>query len=121
MLLNSVSVDMKVYALQLKQKSTADIFLGILRNARTATFENNLGRLPLKRKQWKRRKSSDPMVSSFRCFQENVHFLRKFLHSGAFQFGLCYHFYKPKKGLSGPVFNIKILVAETFGCYYVDN
>ena len=27
------------------------------------------------------------------------------------------HFYKPKKGLSSPVFSIKVLVAEMFGCY----
>ena len=34
MLCNSISVDMKVYALQLKQKSTANVFHGILRNFR---------------------------------------------------------------------------------------
>ena len=31
---------MKIYALQLKQKSTADVSNGIFRNFRTATLEN---------------------------------------------------------------------------------
>ena len=38
MLSNSVFVDMKVYALQLKQKYTAGVFHGILQNFRPATF-----------------------------------------------------------------------------------
>ena len=51
MLQNLVSVDMKVCSLQLKQKSTAGVSNGILQNFRKATFENNFGRLLLKRKQ----------------------------------------------------------------------
>ena len=34
-----------------------------------------------------------------------------------FNFGYSNHFYEPKKDLSSSVFSIKILVAETFGCY----
>ena len=36
-------VDMKVYALQLKRKSTAGVFHGIGHNFGTATFENDFG------------------------------------------------------------------------------
>ena len=36
MLCNLISVDMRVHALQLKQKYTADVFHGILRNFRAA-------------------------------------------------------------------------------------
>ena len=43
MLRNSVSVDMKIYVQQLKQKLTAGVFHEILQNFRTATLENNLG------------------------------------------------------------------------------
>ena len=43
MLRNSVSVDVKVCASELKQKSTASVFHGILRNARKATFTNKGG------------------------------------------------------------------------------
>ena len=45
MLHNSISADMKVYALQLKQKSAAGVPSGILLNFRAATFENNFGEL----------------------------------------------------------------------------
>ena len=41
MLHDSVFVDMKVFALQLKEKSTACVSDEILRNFRTATFEVN--------------------------------------------------------------------------------
>ena len=50
MLHNSISLDMKVYALQLKQKFTEGVSNGILQNFRTATFENNFCGLLLKRK-----------------------------------------------------------------------
>ena len=49
--------DMMVYALQLKQKSTAGVFL---RDFRTATSENNFGGLLLKRKQRERKMRNDP-------------------------------------------------------------
>ena len=51
MLRNSVSVDTKVYVLQIMQKSTSDVFHKILGSFRTASFDNNLGGLLLKRKQ----------------------------------------------------------------------
>ena len=38
---NSISVDMKIYTLKLKQKSGAGTFHGILRKFRTATLETN--------------------------------------------------------------------------------
>ena len=68
MLHNSVSVDIKVYALQLKQKSTVGVSNGVLQNFRTATFENNFGRLLLKRKQGRRRTHSDPFGFRFSLF-----------------------------------------------------
>ena len=37
---NSFSVDIEVYALQLKQKSTTGVFHGVLWNFRTVTFDN---------------------------------------------------------------------------------
>ena len=50
---NPISVGMRVYALHLKQKSTAAGFDGILRKLRSAF---------LKRKQKRRSKGSDPLV-----------------------------------------------------------
>ena len=41
MLCNSISVDMKVYVLQLNSKSTTVVFHWMLQNFRTVTFENN--------------------------------------------------------------------------------
>ena len=55
----SISVGMKVYALQLKQKSTAAGFDGILRKFRSAF---------LKRKQKRRSTHSDPCCSRFLLF-----------------------------------------------------
>ena len=99
MLHNSISVDMKDYALQLKQKSFGGVSNGILQNFRTATFENSFEGLLLKRKQWRRRVRSDPCGSRFSLFPGHFFiiilgtiFLNKFLHSGVFQFGLCYPF-----------------------------
>ena len=40
MLCNSFPVDIKVYALQLKQKSFTGVFHEVLRNFRTVTFDN---------------------------------------------------------------------------------
>ena len=65
MLHNSISVDTKVYALQLKQKSTAGVLHGILQNFRIASFDNNFGGLLLKRKLRRRRASSDPCGFTF--------------------------------------------------------
>ena len=51
MLRNSISVDMNVHAVKLKQKSTPGAFHGILQNFRTATLEINFLGLLLERKQ----------------------------------------------------------------------
>ena len=48
---------------------------------------------------------------------EPMYFLYKSWHSRSSQFGLCYPFYIPRKGLSSPVFIIKVLAVNTFGCY----
>ena len=69
MLRNSLSVDMKVYALQLKQKS-------ILGNFRKATFEiffffEGGGWLLLKRKQGRRRTCSEPGGFRFHFYQDS--------------------------------------------------
>ena len=40
---NAISINMKVYVLQLKQKSTVDVSNEILWNFRTAILENNFG------------------------------------------------------------------------------
>ena len=89
MLRSSVSVDMKVYALQLKQKSTADVF--------TEFCKLFLGGLLLKRKQRRGRAGSDACGFRFSLFPrklflsyETIFFLHKFLHSEAFQFRLYY-------------------------------
>ena len=84
MLHNSISADMKVCALQLKQKSTAGVPSGILRNFRAATFGNNL----------------TLAVFGFHFFggsyllshKKAMFFLHKFFNSGAFPFGLRYRF-----------------------------
>ena len=68
MLQNSISVGMKVYTLQLKQKSTVYVFHGILRNFRTATFENDFEGLLLKEKQRSRSTQSDPCSFRFPLF-----------------------------------------------------
>ena len=60
---NPISVGMRVYALQLKQKSTAAGFDGILRKFRSAF---------LKRKQKKRSKRSDTCGSRFSLFPEHL-------------------------------------------------
>ena len=65
MLHNSFSVDIMVYALQLKQKFTTGVFHEIVRHFRTATFENKLWWLILKRKQRRRRARSDPCEFRF--------------------------------------------------------
>ena len=87
--LNPISVGMKVYALQLKQKSTAAGFNGILRKTRSAS---------LKGKQKRRGTRSDPCGSRFSLFPwqllslETIVLLGKVSHSVAFHFGLCYTF-----------------------------
>ena len=109
MLCNSISVYVKVYPVQLKYKSTVGVLHVILRNFRTATFDNNFGELLLKRKQSRRRAF---VISDFHFFlgsyllsHKTVFFLHKFSLSGAFQFDYVIHFYKPKKGLSSPDFS----------------
>ena len=58
--------------------------------------------------------------SSYFLSHETVFFLYKLWHSGAFQFEFWYQFSYTEKGLSSPVFTIKILAVETFGCYQAD-
>ena len=98
MLHNSTSADMKVYALQPKQKSTADVSNRILQNFRTTTFQNKFVGLLLKRKLRGRRARIDPCGFRFSLFpgqllsHKTIFFLHKFSHSRPFQFGLCYPF-----------------------------
>ena len=106
MLRYSSSVNTKIYALHLKQKSNAGVFHGILRNFRTATFQNDFERLLLKRKQGRRRSRSDRSSFRFSLFPEQlfisheiIFFLSKFSHSETFQLDYVLHFYKPKRWL----------------------
>ena len=57
-----------------------------------------------------------PLVSGFHYFQGS-YFPTNFRVAKPFNLDYVIHFYKPKKGLTSPVFIIKILVAEVFGCY----
>ena len=128
MLRNSVSVDMKIYVQQLKQKLTADVFHEILQNFRTATLENNLGGCFWKENRGDKGRGVTLVVSGdLYCFQGSYLVMKKSSFSTNFRiaepFNLDYvvHFYKRKNGLICPVFTIKVLVAETFGCYYANN
>ena len=97
---NSVSVDMKFYSLQLKQKSTAGVSNGILQNFRTATFEK--------------------IFQVTYLLRHETIFLHRFSHCGAFQFGLCYlepfnldyviHFINLRKGLVVEFFQVTYLL-----------
>ena len=112
-------VDMKVYALQLKLKSTVGVSNGILKNFRTANFENKFRGLPLKRKQ-RRRTAATLAVSGFHFFtliMKQCSFSTNFCIAESVNLDCIIHIYIPKKGLSSPVFTIKILVVEIFGCY----
>ena len=96
--------DMMVYVLQLKQKSTADVFCEIL--------EQLLSRIILGGCFWKENRRRERgevtlVVSGFYFFQgmyllshETIVFIR---------------FYKLRKELSSATITIKVLVAETFG------
>ena len=127
MLYNSISANVKVYALPLKQKSTMGVFNVILPNFRTAIFENNFGWLFLKRQQ--RRKMQNHLWFQVFTFSRTVIYevMKQYSFSTNFcivePFNLDYviYFYIPTKGLTSPVFTIKILVAEIFGCCQADN
>ena len=54
---------------------------------------------------------------SYLIIHETIVFLSKFSHSIASILDNVINFYKPKKVLSSPVFTIKTLMAEIFGCY----
>ena len=96
MLHNSISVDMKVYTLQLKQKYPLWVFpmkfCKILEQL--ATFENVfLGAAASEKKTKRRRCTVSLVVSGFHFFQGHhllshkaMFSLHKFLHSRAFQF-----------------------------------
>ena len=102
---NSISVDMKFYSLQLKQKPKASVSNGILRSFKTATLENKF--LGEEGCFWKENRGGEgrTMTLVVSCFlflrgsyflsNETMFFLHKFLQSGAF--GLCLdyviHFY----------------------------
>ena len=110
---NPISVGMKVYALQLKQKSTAAGFDGILRKFRSAF---------LKRKQKRRSKSSDPCDSRFSLFPGHL-FVKSWnnrLYRQIFA-QRSLPFWIMLLVLSSAVFTIKILMAKIFGCYWTDN
>ena len=128
MLRNSVSVDMKIYAQQLKQKFTAGFFHEILQNFRTATLENNLGGCLWKENRGDKGRGVTLVVSGdLYFFQSSCLVMKQSSFSTNFRitepFNLDYlvNFYKRKNGLICPVFTIKVLVAETFGCYYSNN
>ena len=125
MLYNSIQyVDMKVCVMQLKQKSTASVSNGILRNFRTAFFKNNFGGLLLKRKQdlgfrfslflGQKQLSQLSYIKSWNNVLCPPLFAKRSL---SIWIMLSIFIYLRKKGLSSPVFTIKILVVEIFGCY----
>ena len=64
----TIQFDMKVYVLQLKQKSTAGAFHRILSNFRTATFKNNLGTAFEIKIQKEEEMCSDPCGFGFSFF-----------------------------------------------------
>ena len=97
MLHSLISVDMKVYALQLKQKSTKGVSKGIFQNFRTDSFENNFGGQFLKENKERVGRAATLIVSGFHLFQGSY-------------FDYVIYFYVPK-----------ILVVEIFGCYQADN
>ena len=120
---------MKFYTLQPKHKHKAGVSNGILRSFKTATLENTfLGEEGCFGKE-NREGEGRTMTLAVSCFlflqgsyllkNEIMFFLHKFLQSGAF--GLCLdyviYFYILTKGLSSPVFTIKILVVQIFGWY----
>ena len=69
MLRNSISVDVKVYGLHLKQHSTVCVFRGILQNFRRATFNNDFGKLLLKESRGAEGCPMTHVVSGFHVFQ----------------------------------------------------
>ena len=69
MLYKSIFMDMNVYALQLKQKSTASVSNQNLKNFRTATFKNNFKWLFLKGIQMRH---SDPCDFKFSFFPRQL-------------------------------------------------
>ena len=54
-------------------------------------------------------------------FMKQYSFSTNFCIVEPFNWNYVIYFYIPKKGLTSPVFTIKILVAEIFGCYQADN
>ena len=68
MLCNSFSVDIKVYALQLKQKSFTGVFHGVLRNFRTVTFDNKPWRVASEKKTEEETGAQWPLWNQFFTF-----------------------------------------------------
>ena len=110
---NPISVGMRVYTLELKQKSTAAGFDGILRKFRSAF---------LKRKQKRRSTRSDPCGSRFSLFPGHL-FIKSWNNRLSRQIFAqrSLPFWIMLLVLSSPVFTIKILMAKIFGCYQTDN
>ena len=116
MLRISIYVDMKVYVLQLKQKSTVGVLHVILRNFRTATFDDNFERLLLKRKQARRRVRVPLFLETdFYWVMKQSSLSTSFDIAECFNMDYVIRFHKAKKELQSTVFTIKILVAEIFG------
>ena len=63
------------------------------------------------------------VVSGSQFFWENMKqsFSTNFRIAESSNLDYVIHFCKPERGLSGPVFTIKILVAEIFDCYLAGN
>ena len=98
MLRHSISVDMKVYTLQLKQKCTAVFFHGIFAKCVQLLSGLNFGATS-KRKQRRRSARSNSYGFRFSLIpgqlvmsHETVFFLRNFSHSRVFKFVLCHPF-----------------------------
>ena len=89
MLQNSISVDMKVYVLQLKQKSTWVLQFQVFTFSSAVIFQ----------------------------IMKQCSFSTKFSIAEPFKLNYVINLYIPKKGLSSPDFTMKILAATIFGSY----
>ena len=116
------SIDMKGLCPATKTEIHRGFSNGILRNFRAASFENNFGRLLLKRRQ-RRRTCSDPCGFRFSLFpgqlfiyqaMKQCTFSTNFRIVALFNLDYVIHFYKLKKGLSNPVFTITVLAVNIF-------
>ena len=115
MLHNSIFVEMKVYPLQRKQKSTAGVSNGLFQNLEQLLSIINFWGFFWKVNRGEEGREVTLVVSGFPVF---MLFLHKSGTAEPFNLDYVIYFYIPnKKGLSSPVFTVKILVVQTFGCY----